>query len=76
MTSQDFFYYSWGFGFLIGVGFLSYALYNLAITLKELKSVLEKVDDVATGVDEIKNSIKFGLLNVVSMFLKKGVKEK
>lgn len=72
MISQNFLYYSLAIGFLILVGFLSYAAFNLSKTLKETTSILTKVDDVAKDVDELKNGIKSGILTLISMFIKKG----
>ena len=72
MTSYDFFNYSLGIGFLILAGFLSYAAFNLSQTLKNLSSVIEKVDDVAKDAEDLKNSIKSGILTLMSMFIKKG----
>jgi hypothetical protein len=72
MISQNFLYYSLAIGFLILVGFLSYAAFNLSKTLKETTSILTKVDDVAKDVDDLKNGIKSGILTLISMFIKKG----
>lgn len=72
MISQNFLYCSLAIGFLILVGFLSYAAFNLSKTLKEATSILTKVDDVAKDVDELKNGIKSGILTLISMFIKKG----
>jgi hypothetical protein len=72
MISQNFLYYSLAIGFLILVGFLSYAAFNLSKTLKETTSILTKVDDVAKDVDELKNGIKSGILTLINMFIKKG----
>lgn len=72
MNTQDFFYFSVGIGFLVLVGFLSYAAFSLSKTLKKLTSILIKVDDVAKDAEDLKNTIKLGILNLMSMFLKKG----
>jgi len=72
MMSLNFLYYSLGIGFLVLVGFVSYAAFNLSRTLKKLTSVLIKVDDVAKDADDLKNLIKSGVLGLVSMFVKKG----
>lgn len=74
MTSQDFLYYSLGSGFLILVGFASYAFYNLSLTLKESTSILTKVDDITKDVESLKNVIKNGILYLTSIFQKKEVK--
>ena len=72
MGSQDFLNYSVALGFLILVGFLSYAAFNLSKALKKTTSILTKVDDVAKDVDDLKNGIKSGILTLISMFIKKG----
>jgi hypothetical protein len=75
MLSLNLLYFSLAIGFLILVGFISYAAYNLSITLKRLTSVLVKVDDVAKDADDLKNLIKSGVLGLLSMFTKKGGEE-
>ena len=72
MISLNFLYYSLGIGFLILVGFLSYAVFNLAQTLKKSTSILAKVDDVAKDVEDLKNYIKQGILYLIGLFVKKG----
>ena len=72
MQSLNILYYSLAIGFLVLVGFVSYAAFNLSQTLKKLTSILNKVDDIATDADYLKNTIKSGLLNLMSMFIKKG----
>jgi len=61
-----------GIGFLILVGFLSYAALSLSKTLKKLTSILIKVDDVAKDADDLKNYIKQGILYLTKFFVKKG----
>jgi hypothetical protein len=72
VISQNFFYYSLGFGFLVLVGFLSYAAFNLSKTLKELTLILERVDDMTKDIDDLENYIKNGILYLKGMFSKKG----
>lgn len=72
MTSLDLLYVSLAVGFLILVGFVSYAAYNLSRTLKELTSILEKVDDITKDVDELKNHIKNGILYLKDLLVRKG----
>ena len=69
--SQNFLYYSLGVGFLILVGFLSWAAFSLSKTLKKLTSILEKADDLAKDADDLKNYAKSGILYLVNMFVKK-----
>jgi hypothetical protein len=72
MFSLNLLYFSLSIGFLILVGFLSYAAFNLSQTLKKTTSILVKVDDIAKDANDLKNTIKFEVLNLISMFLKKG----
>lgn len=71
MTSMDFLNYSLGLGFLILIGFASYALYNLSLTLKESTSILTKVDEITKDVNDVKNLIKHGISYLMSMFSNK-----
>lgn len=54
------------------MGFVSYAAFSLSKTLKELTSILERVDDITKDVDELKNHIKDGILYLKNILLKKG----
>ncbi len=72
MSSLNFLYYSLGIGFLILVGFLSYAAFNLSQTLKKSTSILDKVDDITKDVDDLKNVIKHGTQYLMNIFVKKG----
>ncbi|HUC95077.1 MAG TPA: hypothetical protein VMR19_03715 [Candidatus Saccharimonadales bacterium] len=72
MISQNFLYYSLGIGFLILVGFSSYAFFSLSKSLKKLTSILIKVDDVVKDADDLKNYVKQGILYLMSVFVKKG----
>lgn len=76
MVSQDFLFYSLGLGFLVLVGFLSYAAYSLAQSLKTLTLVLKNAEDISNDIGELKNGIKFGLLNLLHIFFKKKGGEK
>lgn len=74
MISSDFLNYSLGIGFLILVGFVSYAFYNLSQTLKTSTSILTKVDDITKDVESLKDVIKNGILYLMNIFKKKEVK--
>lgn len=71
MQSLDFLYYSLGIGFLVLVGFLSYVLYFAAADLKEVKRILENIEQV-TDIDFIGNRIKLSIMNYVGRFFDKG----
>lgn len=73
MDSTNFLNYSLGVGFLVLVGFISYAFYNLSQALKESTSILKKVDAITKDVESLKDVIKNGILYLVSIFSKKGV---
>lgn len=73
MNALDFLYYSLGVGFLVFVGFASYSLFNLSITLKTSTSILLKVDDITKDVESLKDVIKNGILYLLSMFSNKKV---
>lgn len=76
MFSLNFLYYSLAIGFLILVGFISYAAFSLSQTLNKLTSILIKVDDIAKDADDLKNTIKGGILGLISMFMNKGGEKK
>jgi hypothetical protein len=75
MNSLNFLYASLGIGFLVLVGFISYAFFNLSQALKQSTSILKKVDDITKDVNNLKNLIKSGILYLLSMFNKKEVKK-
>lgn len=76
MASQDFLFYALGFGFLILVGFLSYASFCLAKSLKTLTLILQNAEDISNDLDKLEHGIKFGLLNLLHIFSKKEGGEK
>ena len=75
MDSLNVLYYSLSIGFLVLVGFLSYAAFNLSKTLKELTSILVKIDDITKDVEDLKNLIKDGIIYLRNMIFKRGVKK-
>lgn len=76
MISLNFLYYSLGIGFLVLVGFLSFAAYSLSESLKKISSILVKVDDVAKDAENLKDLIKNGVIYLMGMFTKKEVTKK
>ena len=76
MASQDFLFYSLGLGFLILVGFLSYAAYCLAKSLKTLSLILQDAEDISNDINKLEKGIKSRLLNLLRIFLKKGGEKK
>lgn len=75
MISINVLYYSLAIGFLILVGFVSLAFYNLSQTLKWSTSILTKVDNITKDVEDLKNIIKHTIQYLMSIFSKKEVKE-
>ncbi len=75
VTSQDILFYCLAVGFLVLVGFLSYAAYRLAETLESLKAVLDNIEDTTKDINLIKNKIKLGALTtlgtLIGTFLRK-----
>ncbi|MDO8638646.1 MAG: hypothetical protein Q7R43_03655 [Candidatus Daviesbacteria bacterium] len=75
MTSQDFFLYSVGLGFLILVGFVSLSAYRLAESLKKITQILQNVEgiseDISNDIDNLVDRIKSGVLNLLHIFIKK-----
>lgn len=74
-TTQDLLYIALSVGFLVLVGFLSYAAYHLAQALQSLKLVLDQTEDITRDVQKVKNQLKHGVISAVTavlgMFLKK-----
>ena len=71
MDSVTFLNYSLGVGFIVLVGFVSFAFYNLSKSLKEVTSILSKVDSITKDVESLKDIIKSGITYLVSMFSNK-----
>ncbi|MFZ3301364.1 MAG: DUF948 domain-containing protein [Microgenomates group bacterium] len=71
MDSVTFLNYSLGVGFIVLVGFISFAFYNLSKSLKEVTSILSKVDSITKDVESLKDIIKSGITYLVSMFSNK-----
>ncbi len=69
MSTQDFLFISLGVGFLILVGFLSYAAYHLAITLKSAREVIDNAEDITNDVRAMKNQLKGGMLTGMGTIL-------
>lgn len=75
MNSQDFLFYSVGIGFLILVGFVSFASYRLAQSLKKITQILQNAEnlseDISDDLEKLKSGVKLGVLNLLQIFLKK-----
>lgn len=65
MNLQDFLYLSLAFGFLILVGFISFAAYRIGKTAESIKEVVDNAEDITHDVKAVKNQIKSGLVNTL-----------
>lgn len=57
MKPLDILYYSLSIGFLVFVGFVSYAAYNLARTLQLVRKQLENVENLTEKIHIITNNM-------------------
>lgn len=78
MNLQNFLYLSLAVGFLILVGFISFAAYRIGKTAESIKEVVDNAEDITHDVKTVKNQIKSGLittfmtgLNLITAILKK-----
>jgi len=75
MITQDVLYLSIAFGFIVLTAFVSFAAFQLAVTLKSLRQVLDSVGDISKDIEAVKNQIKTGVLTAfltgLNIFLKK-----
>lgn len=65
MTTLDLLYICLGVGFLVLVGFLSYAAYQIGKTAKESRNVIANASNITDDVRALKDSIKAGILRPV-----------
>ena len=65
LTILDLLYISLTIGFLILVGFVSYAAYQLGQTLKSIRRVANEVEGTTRDIEIIKDEIKYGLLGIL-----------
>lgn len=66
---MDILYYALAIGFLIFVGFVSFALYRLGLALETLSRVLREVEDITRDIDSAKNFLKVGILGFIDRLL-------
>ena len=69
MSSLDFLYICLGIGFLILVGFISYASYHLVDTLKSVKGLADDYHYVVSDIKAVEKLLKSGLLHTLTVFL-------
>lgn len=76
MDGLDIFYLSLSIGFIVLVGTVSYAAFQLVQTLRSIKILVEDIDDTAKDVRIAKEATKLNIFRIVSMvlglFFKKG----
>ncbi|MDO8452797.1 MAG: hypothetical protein Q7S79_03540 [bacterium] len=65
MNLQDFLYLSLAVGFLILVGFISFAAFRLGKTLESIKRVVDNAEDITHDVKAVKDQIKSGLITTI-----------
>lgn len=63
MNSADIFYYSSSFSVLIAVVVLVYLAFQITLSLKSLRRILDDVGDVTSDVTLLKSVIKRGFSN-------------
>jgi len=69
MSLLDFLYLSLAFGFLVLVGFVSYASYRLAKAMESLKLLADNSGDIVADVKAAKNQLKSGLASTLTTIL-------
>lgn len=61
MTSLDILYYSLSVGVIVLVGFISYFLFQIAETVKHLKTVARDAENVTHDLFLLKDGVKKGV---------------
>lgn len=69
MATQDFLFYALGIGFLVLVGFLSYASYWLAQSLKALTRTVQNAESITSDIFALRNWLEFSFLKLISTFI-------
>lgn len=67
---QEILYYILTLGFIVLVGFISYASYRLAQALMSLKKLIEDLEETTKDVNLIKNKVKGIALSSLVLLLK------
>lgn len=74
VSSVDVFYFSLSIGFLVLVSFASYAMYQAAVTMKIIQRIAENIAETTQDINDLKNTIKNGILKFVFNLLSKKLK--
>lgn len=67
MRSSDVFYYVAAAGIAVAVGVFTYLAYQITITLKSLRKILDDVGDTTGDINSVKNAVKYGISNFGSI---------
>lgn len=71
MKSIDVFYYVAAAGIGVAVVIFGYLAYQITITLKSLRKILDDVGDTTGDITSVKNAIKFVIANFGSIITEK-----
>lgn len=71
MRSIDVFYYVAAAGIAFAVAIFAYLAYQITITLKSLRKILDDVGDTTGDITSVKNAVKYGIANFGSIVTEK-----
>ncbi len=69
MSGADVFYIIVGFSFLMLVFFVGYTAWQLSLTLRVLRGVIDDIHDTTRDFTRVKNGLKVGALSIVMQAL-------
>jgi hypothetical protein len=69
MTTLDLLWLVLAVGFLILVGFLSFASYQFGLTLKSLRLTVDETRKIVRDIESLESGLRLGLLGVITWFL-------
>lgn len=67
MKSVDFFYYVAAAAIVFTVAIFAYLAYQITITLRSLRKILDDVGDTTGDINSVKDAVKFGISNFGSI---------
>lgn len=68
MSANDIFYYTSSAGVIVAVAVLVYLAFQISISLKSLRRILDDVGEATSDVTAIKRALKHGLSGFASFF--------
>lgn len=71
MQSLDVLYFSLSIGFLVLAGFISFAAFQLAQTLKSARLLIMDAKDIVKDVQAVKDGVTRGILQLISSFFRR-----